>query len=148
MMIRTLSIRQPWAWAIFQKRGKNIENRLNPLYQRGMLLIHASKTFSRKDYKDAEKFCLKQKLIVPSMEKLTWGGIIGAVDIIECEYSALGDGEWGMPQHYHYKLSDPRLLQTPFPCQGKTGIFYVELPPESEQEIFTEGTTPFQLSLF
>ena len=144
MMIRTLSIRQPWAWAIFQERGKNIENRLKPLYQRGMLLIHASKTFVKSDYKIAERICIEQGLVVPSPETLSWGAIIGAVDVTDCQYSSGGDGKWGMPLYYHYKLSNPRLLNNPMSCAGRTGIFYVELPSEVEQELFvTEGQSVY-----
>ncbi len=135
MMLRALSIRQPYAWAVFREGGMTIENRAKPLAQNGLLLIHAAKTFSGIYYKTAQEFCLQQGLVVPSHRTMIWGAIIGAVDVC-CEYSMSGDGKWGMPLCYHYKFSDPRLLSNPVHCQGRSGIFYAELPPAAEQELF------------
>lgn len=42
--IRALSITQPWAWAIIH--GKTVANRTRPTHHRGVLAIHAGKTWS------------------------------------------------------------------------------------------------------
>lgn len=131
-MIRTLSIRQPWAWAIFN--GKNIENRTWML-QKGLLLVHASKGFQRDEWKAACAFCQYNGLIIPPKSELTFGAIIGAVEVCRCDYSFQGDGRWGLSKHYHAHLENPRLFKTPIPCKGSLGLFFVDLTDIQLQEI-------------
>jgi len=51
MILRALSVRQPWAWAIVQGL-KPWENRSRRFNYRGPVLIHASKTVAT-DYQEA-----------------------------------------------------------------------------------------------
>jgi hypothetical protein len=46
--MRALTVRQPWAWAIFH--GKPVENRSWATKYRGDLLIHARKQFDLAGY--------------------------------------------------------------------------------------------------
>lgn len=90
--MKTLSIRQPWAWAILHA-GKNIENREWKLWHRGPTLLHTGK----KADLGAEKYLRDVKGIdVP--EDLPLGGIVGKFDIVDCVQSHDSDwffGPWG-----------------------------------------------------
>ncbi len=132
MPIRTLSIRQPWAWAIFN--GKNIENRTWKL-QKGLLLVHASKGFQRDEWKAAVAFCHYNGLVIPPKDELVFGAVIGAVEVRNCDYSLEGDGQWGLPNHYHAQLENPRLFKVPIPCEGSLGLFFVDLMDIQLQEV-------------
>ena len=56
--MKAISIRQPWAWLILNAR-KDVESRdwIYPCRHRGPLLIHASKTCTRREYESAVLFC-------------------------------------------------------------------------------------------
>jgi hypothetical protein len=85
-----LSVRQPWAWAIIHA-GKDIENRMwkrpNPgLNFRGPVCIHASKGMTQNEYRDANVVigsASKTHAHSPSAHELSYGYIIGTVDIID-----------------------------------------------------------------
>jgi hypothetical protein len=131
-MTRTLSVRQPWAWAIFN--GKNIENRSWKL-EKGLLLIHASKTFQRDEWEADVAFCYCNGLRVPPRSEMVFGAVIGAVDVAKSEYSLTGDGRWGIPKHYHTHLENQRLFRVPIPCKGSVGLFLVDLMDIQLQEV-------------
>ena len=131
MLIKTISIRQPWAWAIFHA-GKNVENRDWPCKYRGPLLIHASKKFDRDGYiwiskhhellnipwqsfPDEQDFFLKGS-------GYGLGGIIGQVDMIGCVKNS--DSKWFFGE-YGFVFDNPKPLPF-FPCKGQLGIFEVD----------------------
>ena len=82
--MRTLSIRQPWAWLIV--RGfKPIENRLRASHFRGPLLIHASLKMTQDDYEACRIFVDGFATIeLPKLVDLPRGGIIGQVTMTDC----------------------------------------------------------------
>lgn len=76
--MQTISIQQPWAWAIFHA-GKDIENRTWVTTHRGPILIHTGKTYDREGHRYIEDI-----LGIPVPGKLLRGGIVGMVDITGC----------------------------------------------------------------
>lgn len=78
--MKAISIRQPWAWLIVNGY-KDIENRSWDTKYRGMVLIHASKGMTRKEYAAAQAVCESfpplQRVTLPPFDKLERGGIVG-----------------------------------------------------------------------
>jgi len=68
--MKALSIIQPWAWLI--TRGyKDIENRGWYTPYRGRFLVHASKAYPKRHYRDdLEYFREAHNLILPSYENI------------------------------------------------------------------------------
>jgi len=120
MKIKTLSIKQPWAWAIFH--GKPVENRTWPSRHTGPLLIHASKTFDHSGY----RWLIEHRNLLtgqpPHPDNYKIGGIIGRVNMVDCvDYhpSPFFFGPWGFVFEGAYEI--------PFmACRGRLGFFEVE----------------------
>lgn len=78
--MKAISIRQPWAWLIVNG-FKDIENRSWDTKYRGMVLIHASKGMTRKEYNlavsHAAEINRSLPYLIPSFEKIERGGIVG-----------------------------------------------------------------------
>lgn len=114
--MKTLSIRQPWAWAILHA-GKDIENRTWVTLHRGPVLIHASQTYDR----DGHRY-IEDVLGIPVPAKLLRGGIVGIVDITGCTLQSASkwfEGPCG------FILANAREL--PFrPYKGRLGLFEVK----------------------
>lgn len=120
--MRTLSIRQPWAWLIVNGH-KDVENREWSTDYRGPLLIHASKTVRRGEYAEQardieEAFGIR----VPALDDLPLGGIVGIATLTDCADTSdspwwTGDTAWS--------LRDARPL--PFhPCPGALRLFHTQ----------------------
>lgn len=121
-----LSVRQPWAWAIFH--GKDVENRSwqavnHGLTKRGRVCIHAAKGLKKDEYEDARDFInailVPRGLRCPEAIDLLRGGIIGSVDVVDVVTES--DSDWFM---------GPRglVLRDPVPCEfipavGALGYF-------------------------
>ncbi len=146
-----LSIRQPWAWLIIRpdltgvQRGaaiaageiKDIENRNWATRVRGRILVHAAKGMTRDEYEAAVNFALVHcgVQMVPPAEALPRGGIVGAVDIVDCiEQSS---SRWFVGT-YGFHLANPAPL--PFvQLRGQLGFF--DVPAEPLRPAETEPTT-------
>jgi len=122
--MKTLSVRQPWAWLILHA-GKDIENRTWPTGLRGRVLVHASKGMTRDEYDDATDPLWASKgttIELPPFESLERGGIVGSVEIVDCVWQSDSPwfcGPWG------FVLRNPELL--PFrPLRGSLGFFEVQ----------------------
>jgi len=115
--MKSLSIRQPWAWAILH--GKPVENRTWPTRFTGPFLIHAGKKFDaygylwlleHRDLLDAE---------LPHKDDFMCGGLVAKSEIIDCvDYhpSPFFFGPWGFVLGYSEAI--------PFiPYRGKLGFF-------------------------
>lgn len=121
MRIKTISIRQPWAWAIIHA-GKPVENRSWPSKYLGPLLIHASKTFDFHGYNWLVKNQNLFKAELPHPDTYFFGGIIGRVKMIDCvsyHPSPFFFGAWG------HVYDNPEPLPF-YPCKGQLGIFEVD----------------------
>lgn len=128
--MKALSIKQPWCSLILHG-GKDVENRKWATKHRGTILIHASKAMKRAEWLDALTFAspmiYKKKFDAAardglfSFEAQQRGGIVGAVDIVDCVTSS--DSLWYMGA-VGFVLANPRPL--PFtPYLGKLGFFDV-----------------------
>ncbi|HCF0590415.1 ASCH domain-containing protein [Pseudomonas aeruginosa] len=121
--MKTLSIRQPWAWLIVYG-GKDIENRSRRTNFRGRFLVHASQGMTRQEYNMATWIAGPLGITIPPFDELQRGGIIGSVELVDCLEDS--NSPWYMGEK-GYLLRDPRPL--PFvPYKGQLGFFDV---PES-----------------
>ncbi len=122
----TISIRQPWAWAIIHI-GKDVENRTWATKYRGPLLIHASKHMSRAEFDNAADFIHGIINVphppIPAMKELERGGVVGVVELVDCIRDS--DSLWAIPGQRHWTLTNPRPV--PFrPIRGQLGFFNVK----------------------
>jgi hypothetical protein len=115
--IRTLSVRQPWAWAILHG-GKNIENRSKRTKVRGTIAIHASMTPPEPDDLDDVRVVAD----VPVPEDLPLGAIVGLVEIVYCVDR--GSPPWAVYGQRHWKLANPAAFPEPRPAGGAVGFWY------------------------
>jgi hypothetical protein len=124
-----LSIRQPWAWAIFNA-GKDIENRTWRTDFRGQICIHASKGMTNREWDDAMEF-IDQAFPVPlpanhgrrasaiHSKEAKRGGIIGTVEIVDCVTTS--DSPWFFGR-FGFVLRNPRPVDF-IPVKGLLGFF-------------------------
>lgn len=112
-----LSIRQPWAWLIVHGH-KDIENRTRPTRQRARILVHAGQQWDIPPEQWAETW---PGIDLPATEDMPRGGIVGAVDIVDCVTAS--DSDWFCGP-YGYVLANPEPL--PFrAARGQLGFFRV-----------------------
>ena len=119
--MKTLSIRQPWAWLIAAGH-KDIENRPRRTNLRGPILIHASLTIDQAGV----RFAHERGIELPFAAFIT-GGIIGQVEIVDCVSAHVSPWFFGP---FGYVLKNPKLL--PFrECRGMLGFFEAAPPVET-----------------
>lgn len=116
--MKAISIRQPWAYAIFYL-GKDIENRTWRTAYRGPLLIHASKRWSTYGH---SWLVSHMRLDVPHRDKHVLGAIIGMVDLVGC--ISFSGSRW-FQGPYGWVLKSPLLFEEPVPYRGMPGLFDV-----------------------
>lgn len=129
--MRFLTVRQPWASAIFDL-GKNVENRTWPTVLRGRIGIHAGLALDR----------LGIRMIgTKHVNRNDLGVILGTVQLIGC-HEATGPeclcsgNPWAfwpsaeVPRIFHLMLAEQRALVTPFHAVGKLQ-FWEGSPSES-----------------
>jgi len=110
--MKTLTVQQPWAWAIIHG-PKRIENRSRATRHRGPLLIHAGKSRARLGSLGA---------VEPPPGNLAFGALIGIVDLVDCVPVAdvadqpFAEGPWC------WILANPRPV-IPAPLRGQLGLF-------------------------
>lgn len=119
-----LSVRQPWAWLIVHAdrypNPKRIENRTWPTKVRGVVKIHASKTFDRVGYDAVLVRRPDLRALLPALDEFELGGIVGEVSIVDCVSDSADEWYTG---NFGYVLSQPRPL--PFTaCSGRQRFFY------------------------
>lgn len=141
MILPCLSIRQPWPWLILHG-GKNIENRGWNTNVRGTILLHASKGFTHEEYDAAlafvedfvdEEFAER----MPSPSELKFGGIVGAVRLVDVVRPGEDGGPWHTGQ-WGFRLEKPTAL--PFRAyRGALGFFRVELTADEERVLREAG---------
>ena len=118
--MKALSVRQPYAWALIAGR-KPVEYRTWRTDHRGPLAIHAARSRSYlADPADLAEF-RREWPDLPDPDRLVYGAVIGIVNLVDCVPSPDRRGEW------HWRVADPRPLETPVPCVGNTTLFRVEL---------------------
>jgi hypothetical protein len=155
--MRALSLRQPWLNAVLYL-GKSIENRRWRVGYRGPILLHASMSMTREEYRQAVAFCGHAFLgdeplfatktarehfaHVLERDRLLFGGVVGRATLVDillpnpsrdpAVYYTHGDNPaWHMPEQFGWILRDVELLPY-FPCKGNRGLFTIPdevLPP-------------------
>lgn len=129
--MKALTLRQPWAGAIFQpENGKDVENRSQLFTHRGLLAIHAGQQLA-----DAAGFADVERLIGRQVPTLgtpaagpVWalGAVVGVVDVVGAHRSTDCQGScspWAQPGKVHLQLANPRPLTVPVPSYGRQGIY-------------------------
>lgn len=116
MLIKAISVRQPWANAILL--GKDVENRSRYYKHRGLLLIHASKQVDRDALQDP-------RILRLPINDLILGHLIGVVNLVDCV--PLSRSRWADPEsNWKLILEDPRPLLHPVPYLGQLSLFSVD----------------------
>lgn len=119
--MKALSIRQPWAWLIIHG-GKDIENRKWNTRFRGRFLVHAAAGMTCDEYNFASNYAKGIGVDIPPANDLKRGGIIGSVELIDCQN--FHSSPWYMGEKA-FILKDPDPL--PFiPIKGKLSFFEVD----------------------
>jgi len=118
-----LSVRQPWAWAIIHG-GKIIENRSLGSIKAGnmdcrTICIHAASAMKRDEYDWAVWRLERHGVACPRPDILTYGGIIGTVDVVDIITES--DSEWFGGQA-GLVLENPKAIE-PIPAKGTLGYF-------------------------
>lgn len=118
--MKALSIRQPYAW-LCANGYKDIENRDWATSFRGRVLIHAGKSYPKRDYNvDAVSFGRYYGVSYPPREEMI-GGIIGVATVVDCVSKS--DSQW-FNGPYGFVLAEARPL--PFiSCKGELLFFNV-----------------------
>ena len=115
--MKALSLKQPWAWAIFYC-GKDIENRNWATKYRGRILIHASKNY---DAEGATWLMNHFGFIIPEYQDFR-GYILGSVTVADCvKYSP---SRWFFGP-YGFVLENPVEFKKLIPWKGKLGLFEI-----------------------
>lgn len=119
--MKALSIRQPYAWLIVNGH-KDVENRTWRTPYRGPVLIHAGKTYPKRDHEDDFDCYAAQGY--PADRESMLGGIVGIANITGCVTSS--DSRWWIgPVGFTLAEAEPCGL---IPCKGELGFF--DVPPE------------------
>jgi hypothetical protein len=130
--MKSLTVRQPWAWAISQGQ-KTIENRTWNTNFRGQLAIHAA---ARKDREEA--FARVYELTGAYVLKSDESAIVAVVDVVDvCALQGpvreCGCGDWAIAGQNHWRLANARALAEPVPCKGRLGLW--NLPADVEAAV-------------
>jgi hypothetical protein len=78
--MKTITIRQPWAWLIVTGK-KGIENRSWRTHYRGKLLIHAAARFDDCSLEEVET---KYRVKLPPRDEMRLGGVVGICELVDC----------------------------------------------------------------
>ncbi|MGC5012562.1 hypothetical protein ACLQ2R_17500 [Streptosporangium sp. DT93] len=145
-MIKAITIKQPWAWAIAHG-GKDVENRTWGTSHTGLLAIHAGAAWAKEGAYDRqviaaaqaskdEKSCYDPPLHVeievgsgrasrvrPTDPRYIRSAIVAVAEVENmgvCEgYCSL----WAIPGQHHWRLTNVRPLAQPVPCKGRLGLW-------------------------
>jgi hypothetical protein len=139
-MMRILTVRQPWAWAIIFG-GKNVENRSRNIAgtYRGPVLIHAGLTAvdDADPIWNADRFrtALEAAPATARDSMKVRGAILGVVELLDShpapECSGFGEdrglcSQWAEDGGWHLTLAAPRALREPIAFRGGLGLRRVD----------------------
>jgi hypothetical protein len=130
--VRGLTLRQPWAWAIFHA-GKDVENRFwtprqtnKPLLAKGgRLIIHAGlrpdPCYATAAY-TIEQIAELEPGTVPPFSKMPKGMIVGCVTVVDFLRGSPSAWAQNGPKIWNWILANPVAVQ-PFPFSGARGLW-------------------------
>lgn len=131
MNIKSLTIRQPWAGAIFAAANpKDVENRRQAFTHRGPLLIHAGQQLAA-----PEAFAFVEQTTGVRLPVLgvpgagtEWavGAVVGVVNLASVHHWRDCRGScspWAQSDAVHLVLTDPQVLQRPVLAYGRQGMW-------------------------
>jgi ATP-dependent exoDNAse (exonuclease V) beta subunit len=122
-VVKCLSVRQPWAWAIIHA-GKNVENRTWPTNYRGKLAIHAGKSCTPVEYESAARAIVNiSRKRPPPLDELPRGCIVGVVELVDCVENSRS--KWAEEDSVHWVVRDPVPCK-PRETKGMLGLFEVD----------------------
>ena len=128
--MKTLTVRQPWAWLIVHGY-KTVENRSWSTNYRGSLLIHAAKAVDREGMADLRAHWAEigDPLTPSELKDLeTVGAVVGRVNVIDCTLTPQGDDcEWHNPGAWAWILRNPEYLSKPIPATGRLGLYDLDI---------------------
>lgn len=133
--MKCLTIKQPWAWLIFNDSGikgfKDVENRTWATKIRGEIAIHTSKKVDLETYHNLIKYA---GLKLPPIEQLETGKIIGTVEIVDCVSSY--PSYWKEQDSIGFILKNPTKINQAIEIKGQLGFFNL---PSEIVEIINNG---------
>ncbi len=138
--MKTLSVRQPWAWALVNG-VKTIENRSRRTSHRGPLLIHACRGSA-----DLE-IAMREIPELQGREPLVFGAVIGVVDLIDCVPVGRCKGQRFAEGPWCWIVANPRLLKPVF-CRGFLGLWDFDPEAASPQTESLEAIAPNPQGVF
>ncbi len=115
--MRCLSLREPWATAIF-RLGKNVENRTWRTNFRGQLGIHVSRNVDTDSLRD---------LKLTTRDLFPLGCVVGFVELYDITENS--QSTWAREDQFHWLIRSPILLPKPFPCRGQVQLFEADVRP-------------------
>jgi len=118
MMIKALTIRQPWAYAILHL-GKDVENRSWRTHHRGPLLIHAAARPERNPGEMLAEY-MNRPPSEQSLRDLPVGCIVGVVYLSDCIRDS--KSKWANKGAWHWLLRSARAIE-PVNCMGRLGLW-------------------------
>ena len=126
---KCLTIRQPWAWAVFapSRKRKDVENKSLQTKHRGLLLIHAgANRLSTHGHDAFTEF--SNGLAVPDPDTLDFGAIIGVVQLTDVvPYDRRLANNSGASGDYCWLFEDARTFSKPIPWKGQLGLWGIDL---------------------
>jgi hypothetical protein len=119
----TLTVRQPWAAAIFwASPPKDVENRMWRTGYRGRLLIHAG-TRADPGWRHSPQAAVLAA--IPEERRTLHGVIIGSVELTDCIPDS--DSPWTRrTNRWRWVLADPQPWAEPVPARGQMGLWTPE----------------------
>ena len=107
--------------------GKRLENRTWSTRYRGPLYLHVSaKEMPRRHVsEDISELC--DLYGIREIPRKLEGYLVGTMNLVECtRKTPPGQRRWSQPGHWHFILSNVKLLRTPIKMPGQLGIWNVK----------------------
>lgn len=111
--MKALTIRQPWAGAIFLL-GKDVENRSWSTDYRGLMLIHS-----------AIKVDSTSNIKMGDDNLWSYGCLLGTVELVDCVKNYKSD--WAIKGKWHWIFKRPIGFLDPIKAKGKLGLWETSL---------------------
>ncbi|KKL91162.1 hypothetical protein LCGC14_1897480 [marine sediment metagenome] len=128
--IKTLSVKQPWAWAIAEGL-KTIETRTWIPNHRGDILIVAS----LKPDKLLLDWLVEQRG-KDILSEILYGKALAIVELVECRPMTKADEDAAMCPVYKgafaWVLANVRKIEKPYPVKGRLGLYETRKPVDFE----------------